>query len=191
MLCGVGLGPPLGIMARRMPKARKTMAVQPMTLLNRPVYTGPGTNFSPPQTRRQKIGVPHATLFAATAREKSAAAAAGAMRQRRPRMRAMKTQPQTARTGIRRRACTWLKKPEKGRAPSRENAYISVNNIDLCCSAVRKGEVTYPTLPANSNQHGQPHEELNDEQQTHQPQRTLLPHRIKVYLCHGLTIGRS
>ena len=62
-------------------------------MLNLPVYTGPGLNFLEPQTRRQKIGVPQATLFAATAREKRAAAAAGAIRHRRPRMRATKTQP--------------------------------------------------------------------------------------------------
>ena len=109
MVCGVGLGPLLGIMASRMPKVRKSNAVHPVTnlaytmlgpgsdlpmaLLNRPVYTGPGTNFLSPQRSRQRIGVPHATLLAATAREKSAAAAAGAMRQRRPRTRATKTQP--------------------------------------------------------------------------------------------------
>jgi N-acetylneuraminic acid mutarotase len=145
-----------------MPKIKKTMAVQPMTLLNRPVYTGPGTNFFPPQTKRQNIGVPHATLFAATARENSAAAAAGAMRQSRPRIRATKTQPQTARMGIRRRECTWLKKPEKGRAPSREKALYGVS--DHVAGSMKIDGKTYPALSANSNQHTQAHEELNNEQ---------------------------
>jgi hypothetical protein len=61
-------------------------------------------------------------LFAATVSEKSAEAAAGAMRQRRPRTLASRTQPQTARTGISRRGEIWRKKVLKGRVASRENA---------------------------------------------------------------------
>lgn len=107
-----------------MPKIRNAIASHPIGLDSlSPVYTGPGLNFFWPQTRRQKIGVPQATLFAATAREKSADAAAGAMRQRRPRTQATKTHPHTARTGMKRVGETLRKNLLKGSAPSRENAY--------------------------------------------------------------------
>lgn len=110
-------------MASVIPKSKKAIASQPIGRDNlSPVYTGPGLNFFWPHTRRQKIGVPQATLFPATAREKRAAAAAGAMRQRRPKTRATRTQPQTARTGIKRRGETLRKNLLNGRAPSREKA---------------------------------------------------------------------
>lgn len=89
-----------------------------------PVYTGPGLNFFWPQTSRHKMGVPHATLFAATASENSAEAAAGAMRQSSPSTHATSTQPHTARTGISKRGETRRKKVLKGRAPSREKAQL-------------------------------------------------------------------
>jgi hypothetical protein len=88
-------------MASKMPKPKKAMASQPMGRESlSPVYTGPGLNLAWPQTRRQRMGVPHATLLPATAREKRAAAAAGAMRQRRPSTQAARAHPQTVRTGI-------------------------------------------------------------------------------------------
>jgi hypothetical protein len=72
---------------------------------------------------RQNIGVAHARLLPATQREKRAFAAAGAIRQRRPRTAPNRAQPQTARTGVKGKMVEMgRKKLLNGRAPSRENA---------------------------------------------------------------------
>jgi len=74
------------------------------------------------------MGRPQARLLPATTREKSAAAAAGAMRQRRPRTAASKTQPQIVRKGMYPILFEiGLKKLENGRAPSRENAQVCLD----------------------------------------------------------------
>lgn len=59
-----------------MPKIRKMTAAQAIGIENLPVWNGPGVNFFCPQTARAKMGMPQARLFPATAREKSAEAAA-------------------------------------------------------------------------------------------------------------------
>lgn len=79
-------------------------------------------------------------------------------------MSATKTQPHTARTGMNRRALTLRKNLLKGRAPSREKAFKSVVSADT--RAMLKG-VTYPTLPTDSDENTESHEELDDEQQAH------------------------
>lgn len=71
------------------------------------------------------MGVPQARLLPATAREKRADAAAGAIKQRRPRMAARKTQPQTQRRGMYPIRIEILrKKLENGSAPSLEKAHV-------------------------------------------------------------------
>lgn len=71
------------------------------------------------------MGTPQATSLPATAREKRAFAAAASIRVNSPMMMEMMATPQTVRTGwYWMRLLTCLKKPEKGRAPSRENAQL-------------------------------------------------------------------
>lgn len=71
------------------------------------------------------MGVPQARLLPATASEKSACAAAGAISDSSPRTAASPAQPQMARSGMKPNFCEMgRKKDEKGRAPSREKAQL-------------------------------------------------------------------
>jgi hypothetical protein len=73
---------------------------------------------------RQKIGVAQARLFPATHSEKSALAAAGAIRHSRPSRAPKIAQPQTVRTGVYGKYVEiGRKKLLNGKAPSREKAH--------------------------------------------------------------------
>lgn len=112
------------------PKIKKMMAVHAIGTLSLPVKNGPGLNFFWPHTTRQKMGIPHAKLLPATASEKSAVAAAGAIRHKRPSMAANKTHPQTVRRGMYpKRLEIGRKKLENGSAPSLENAQATFDEF--------------------------------------------------------------
>lgn len=110
-------------MASKVPKIKNRTASQAIGVDSLPVYIGPGLNFFWPQTTRQKMGVPQARLFPATASENSADAAAGAIRHNKPRTAANTAHPTVVRTGIYPNVFDMgRKKLENGKAPSREKA---------------------------------------------------------------------
>lgn len=82
--------------------------------------------------------MPQATSLPATAREKRAFAAAASIRVNSPMTIATIATPQTVRTGwYWMRLLTCLKKPEKGSAPSRENAQLF--RLALCQIEIHLG----------------------------------------------------
>lgn len=54
-----------------------------------------------------------------------------------------------------------------------------------------ESQPTYPTLSADRHENTETHEELHNEQQGHETQRSLLAKRVIVDLGHWLTVRRA
>jgi predicted membrane protein len=108
-------------MNRMAMKITQIVAVIPIGRPHRPSVHGPASNRSPARTRR-KTGATYATYSAMTAIDVTAAYATVLYRYGRARMNAPAAASQMEFVGVRVLGFIRCQKPEKGTAPSRENA---------------------------------------------------------------------